>query len=103
MNFSLLQDNATGTISGSYVGGSVYVDLQAGAIGSSESGQVPTNYISGYSMQFPLTDSVSGFTGIVNGHLLLRSTQSFSGVITLACTTPSACPANMKYILTLAH
>jgi hypothetical protein len=50
-----------------------------------------------------LTDNVSGLAGIVKGNLLQSSAQSFSGVITLAYTTPSACLAYTNYVLTLVH
>jgi hypothetical protein len=101
MNFTLSQDNATGTVSGSYVGGSLFPDLQAGAIDSGKLGDPPNNYLSGYSMQFHLTDNATGLTGVVAGHLLQISVHSFTGVITLSCLSPTQCPAYSNYLLTI--
>jgi hypothetical protein len=104
INFALTQDNATATVSGNYIAASVYADLQGGSITTIGAlGQFPNNYVSGYSVQFHLTDNISGFSGVVVGGLLQSSNRSFSGVITLDCLTSTTCPANTNYLLTIQH
>jgi hypothetical protein len=102
IDFTLTQDNATATVSGNYLTGSLYRDIDEGAISSGALGQFPNNYLAGYAMQFHSTDNNTGFPGVTVGNLLGSSDRSFSGIITLSCTG-TTCPKYSTFLVNITH
>jgi hypothetical protein len=102
IDFTLRQNNATGTVSGTYLAGSLYKDIDEGTINGGALGQPPNNYLTGYAMQFHFTDNNTGLPGSAVGNLLQSSDRSFSGIITMGCAGKT-CPKYSTYLVNINH